>query len=928
VEKEINKSTVPFEATCIMALSVNLPVLSVSDSIEALLGYNPHEFLSGSVSLKSLIHPHDDDIAELLFSPDLKTSTGSFNIRLRQANDKIRCIRGAYEKRMVEGSGIFLELLLQDAKSLNRTLDNAVSSMATLLAIMDNTEDYVYFKDRNHVYTGANQLLISRCPTTECLADLLGQTDYDLFPEEHADNYYRLEKKIFSGVKVTHEDQEYQTSQGRKGWVDNRKYSINNETGQIIGIFGIARDITDQKKTEQVLTFLVQRHRMPSDRSFFDDLAVFLGTHLEMEFVCIDRLVGDGLNATTLSVWHDGIFEDNVTYALKDTPCGEVVGKQICCFPTGVVRLFPHDEVLQELRAESYLGVTLWSHDDRPIGLIAVIGRGPLENRKLAETTLQMVAVSAAAELARLDAETALHRNQEMLTRTEAIAHVGGWEWVVVGDKVTWSDELFRLFQLDPANGAPSFAEHELYYDADDMQKLRQAVEAALQHGTPYELELRITRRDGAVRTCLVRGFAEMGENNIVVRLFGSLQDITDRKQAEQELAAAKEAAEIANRSKSEFLANMSHEIRTPMNGMIGMAQLLRFTSLSSEQQEYLDNLELSFNNLLSLINDILDLSRIESGKLLLEVADFSLEQVIQEVVTSQSASISQKGLHLTTTIQQQLPELLRGDSLRLKQILLNLLGNAIKFTKTGSIDISVTASPIQDKKSVKLRLAVRDTGIGMKPETLSRVFNHFEQADSSTTRRFGGSGLGLPICRKLADLMGGSIRAESEYGTGSTFIVELPFLVSEQTEEGPDMQNQQMPVPANGSALNLLVVEDNNLNAWTTAAMLKRIGHISRIAVNGREAVDMWQRGGFDMILMDIQMPVMDGCVAVSIIREQELRIGGHIPIIALTAYALHGDREKFLADGFDGYLTKPVVIPALVSELERLKHLHGTVI
>jgi PAS domain S-box-containing protein len=916
-DTESRVSAPVLEATICLALTGQLAVLSVSDSIKALLGYSPQDFLTGRVSLKELIHPDDGDIAETLFLPDLHTISGSFNIRIRQANGKIRCVRGSYGKRQGEGCSIVLELLLQDARSSKRTLDN-VGSQAPLLAIMENTDDYIYFKDRNHVFTGASQSLVALCQPAEHWTDLQGQTDYDLFPEEYADCYYHFEKQVFSGMEVAHEVQEYQTKDGRKGWVDNRNYPIHNENGQLIGLYGIARDITEQKKTEQVMTFLVQKSSMISARSFFDELAVFLGAHLEMEFVCIDRLEGDGLNATTLSVWHDGVFEDNITYALKDTPCGEVVGKQVCCFPTGVVRLFPHDEVLQDLRAESYVGVTLWSHDNQPIGLIAVIGRGPIANRKLAETTLQLVATRAAAELERLEAETVLQRNQEMLARTEAIAHVGGWEWDVASDTVTWSDELFRIFQLDAANGAPSFTEHALYYDADDMQRLREAVEVAVQKGTPYQLELRIIRRDGAVRHCLARGFTEMGLNNRATRLFGSLQDITERKQAEQEIRVAKEVAEAANRAKSEFLANMSHEIRTPMNGLFGMAQLLRYTNPTTEQEEYLDNLELSCTNLLALINDILDLSKIESGKLELEVADFSLSQTIQEVVTGQALRIREKGLQIAMEIGHQLPELIRGDSLRFKQILLNLLGNAIKFTRTGSICITATASPIQDQ-AVTIRLTVSDTGIGMAPETLVRIFNHFEQADSSTTRKFGGSGLGLAICRRLSQLMGGTIQAESVLGKGSTFIVELPFQLSGHLQEAVCKQ-LHLPEPADSRCLNLLVAEDNTMNATTTVAMLKRIGHRSEVAVNGQEALGLWHRGGFDAILMDIQMPVMDGLLAVSIIREQERKTGGHIPVVALTAYALQGDCERFMAEGFDGYLSKPVDMQALAKELRRV--------
>ncbi|WP_368731475.1 PAS domain S-box protein [Desulfonatronum sp. SC1] len=526
----------------------------------------------------------------------------------------------------------------------------------------------------------------------------------------------------------------------------------------------------------------------------------------------------------------------------------------------------------------------------------------------------------------RMHAEEALRESEARFRNLfEHVPTVAVQGYGMDGKTLFWNkaSEMFYGFSSDEAIGKnlldliiPDEMRPDVVREIKSMSETGISIPAA---------ELHLKRKDGS-RIQVYSSHAIVQRPNQPPELFCIDIDLTELKQIEQALIQAKEHAEAANQAKSEFLANMSHEIRTPINGMMGMMQLLETTSLDGEQKKYVQMAKGSANRLTRLLSDILDLSRVEAGKMTIHESEFVVQELADSVSDLFQVVTRDKGIHLECFIDPDIPTRLIGDEARVRQILFNLTGNALKFTNKGSVKVEMTSMSSERPSECRILLTVSDTGIGIPEDKLDGLFKPFAQVDGSYTRSYQGAGLGLSIVKRLVDLMGGSVSLASTLGKGTTVQVLLPFKLPEgvsiPTEQGPRRQTETK------QSLRILLAEDEESSSFPTRKLLEKAGHTVTLAEDGQQALNLLAAQDFDVILMDVQMPVLNGVEATQEIRrledEKNSSIPGsqhsRIPIIALTAYAMLGDREKFLAVGMDDYLGKPVKMEDLTKVLERV--------
>lgn len=946
----------------------------------------------------------------------------------QQADRALEALKNELEEKVAERTAA-----LEDSQArLHRLSENLPGMIFRYLTRPDGSDAFLYVSPRcRELFEVEPEAVLS-------------QTIHP-FSFIHADDRPRVQARIArcltQNSMICEEEFRIVTPSGDQKYLQAVASLFHQPNGDVVWD-GLMLDISKTQRAEIALKTLVAGTATATGANFFRELARCTATALKVPYVLVTERSSNGLE--TLGFWAEGTLQAKLNYEISQTPCEVSLREGSLCQVQGVREAFPHDRLLREMQAESYLGVALKDSQGQAIGSLCILDRQPLRQVELAEQILQVFAARAGVELERQRAELEVRQTQRFLdsiienlpnmvfvkdaqslcfvrfnkageellgyaredllgkndydffpaqeadffvskdrevlatgnlldiaeeqiqtragetrllhTKKIPILNDAGQPQYLLGisediteyrqaelalresetrlrlalevsQAIAWERDLeFDLVYFTGAMTLPvpatlSFTELLGLIHPLDREAFQQAHQTAIANRGSLQIEHRIRVADQTWRWYQVQASVITDASNQPIRLIGMSFDISDRKQAEAELLQAKETAEAATRAKGDFLATMSHEIRTPMNAVIGMTGLLLNTPLSPEQRQYGETIRNAGESLLSVINEILDFSRIESGHLDLEEHPFELSHCVAEVIDLLANRAVEKSLHLEVQIDPGVPAVIVADSARLRQILVNLVANALKFTDQGQVIISVksvAASP--DGQHQTLEFSIQDTGIGIAPKQLEHLFQPFSQVDSSSTRRYGGSGLGLVISKRLCERMGGQIRAQSQAGVGSTFSFTLPVRVSLT----PILPRIDPPTPTsqpwdNSFALRyplkILVAEDNTINQQVIRLMLQQLGYAADLVANGQEAIQALNQQPYDLLFMDLQMPIMDGLSATRQIRQS---LGSAPWIIGLSANAFADTQAEALVAGMNDYLTKPLKLETLAAALQ----------
>lgn len=849
---------------------------------ELVLGYSPEELCK--IPYKDLIHPDD---LEPTVREVQKQMNGS---RVIHFENRFRCKNGDYKLLQWNSVpiGNFMYAAAQDITDRRAAESSLKQQQNFMKDILDNLPVALFCKDATNDFRFTLWNKMSENIFGLRKEDVIGKNDYDFFPKEQSDHFLKCDRETIMGGKIQEiaEEQVDSKSLGRIT-LHTYKVPVANDGGPTKYLLGISENITERKKAEfdlfQKRSQLSEAQKiahlgnwewdLPSDQVIWSD-----------EMYRIHGLIPGEIFPTYQVVRGFTHLEDRMNFDEKVKKCRE--------------EKIPYDIEYRVLRRDGTSrmlvgsGKAICNSEGQTVKLFGIC-QDITERKKTTDALKALIDFSPLSTIV-----------------TTADGKIEVWNHA--------SERIFGWKEKEVlGRDMPFVTEDQLAESKEIFGKVLRG-----QRLIGHEVTRR--RKDGAeivISQSAVPLIDARGEAYGVLEV---LADITKQKANELEIIRARELADRATLAKSEFLAHMSHEIRTPINGVIGMTGLLLDTELTVEQRDYADMVRLSADNLLTLINDVLDFSKIEAGKLDLEIIDFDLEHLLYDLERTLGFAAAKKGIRLVKSISPKITHLIyKSDPGKLIQILTNLTNNAIKFTSKGQVSIKVL--PLETigetiGEKVKLKFQITDTGIGIPENAMGRLFKAFSQADKTTTRKFGGTGLGLSISKQLVNMLGGEIGVESIEGKGSTFWFTLTLEKGKLIAIRKLETTKKAVLQPSEKRIRILLAEDNSINQLVAMKMLQKHGYYVDAVANGLEAIDALRTIPYDLVLMDCQMPELDGYEATRIIRKSKTLTAPLVPIIAMTANAMTGDREKCLSAGMDDYVTKPVKAQDLISAIERV--------